>query len=159
MYNNIIENKEIMDRIMADTINKEVNLIILKALPKDYTYEQQLDVAKGLLLNDKETKKRKNKEEYEANKTRRQEKARNNGEQMTCCLKCDMKMKKNVLHNHIDNRVCITRQEELYGPLPTRRCELCRTKVKEHLYRKHLMSKKCIDRQEFLKELEEDEED
>ena len=105
---------------------------------------------------EKETKSRKNKEEYEANKINRQEKARKNGEELTRCLKCDMKMKKNVLQRHIGNRVCITRQEELYGPLPIIKCVLCNLKVKEYEMDKHENSKKCLDRQELLKELMED---
>ena len=155
MYSSIIENKEIMACLKSNIESYEANCIVLRAVRK-LSYEEQLVIAKGLLFNDKETKSRKNKEEYEANKINRQEKARKNGEELTQCLKCDMKMKKNVLHRHIGNRVCITRQEELYGPLPIIKCVLCNLKVKEYEMDKHENSKKCLDRQELLKELMEE---
>ena len=155
MYSSIIENKEIMACLKSNIESYEANCIVLNAVRK-LPYEEQLVIAKGLLFNDKQTKSRKNKEEYEANKTNRQEKARKNGEELTQCLKCDMKMKKNVLQRHIGNRVCIKRQEELYGPLPLIKCVLCNFKVKEYEMDKHENSKKCLDRQELLNELMEE---
>ena len=155
MYTRIEENEELMNSLRRNKDSLEANCYVLKAI-SNLPYEEQLVIAKGLLFNDKETKSRKNKEEYEANKTNRQEKARKNGEELTQCLKCDMKMKKNVLQRHIGNRVCITRQEELYGPLPLIKCVLCNLKVKEYEMDKHENSKKCLDRQELLKELMEE---
>ena len=156
MYNSIIDNDEVMSILRSDKENYEANCYILKAVSKE-PYSKQLQIAKGLILNDKETKSRKNKEEYEANKTNRQEKARNRGEELTQCILCNMKMKKNVLQRHINNRrVCISKQEELYGLLPVVNCSLCKLKVRECELDRHENSRKCRERQGLLSKLRDD---
>ena len=59
MYTNIIENEGIMSMLKADVENYESNCYILNAV-RNLPYEQQLVIAKGLLLKDKEIKSRKN---------------------------------------------------------------------------------------------------
>jgi hypothetical protein len=63
-----------------------------------------------------------------------------------------MKMKKNTLQRHINNRrVCISKQEELYGPLPKVNCSLCNLEVREYELDRHEYNRKCRERQGLLR--------
>mgnify|MGYP003109983993 CR=1 FL=1 len=155
MYTCIEDNKEIMTLLRRNKESLEANCYVLKAV-RNEPYEKQLEIAKGLLLNDKETKRRRNKEEYEANKVFRREEQMKRDNEMIQCPYCDVAIKAGSLFRHKNNRICIEKQEELYGPLDTTLCELCNLRVREVELDKHMDSKKCYDRQELIRQLNED---
>ena len=155
MYTSIEENEELMNSLRRNKDSLEANCYVLKAI-SNLPYEEQLVIAKGLLFNDTETKRRKNKEEYEANRIRRLEKQRERVNEMILCPYCDISIKSCSLQKHKNNSVCIEKQEELYGPLETTRCNLCELKIRIVELDKHKNNKKCLKRQELLKQLMED---
>ena len=132
MYTSIEENEELMNSLRRNKDSLEANCYVLKAI-SNLPYEEQLVIAKGLLFNDTETKRRKNKEEYEANRINRLEKQRERDNEMILCPYCDISIKSCSLQKHKNNSVCIEKQEELYGPLETTRCSLWQKKP--HLMR------------------------
>mgnify|MGYP001626717460 FL=1 len=155
MYTCIEDNKEIMTMLRRNKESLEANCYVLKAV-RNEPYEKQLEIAKGLLLNDKETKRRKNKEEYEANRLLRREEQRKRDNEMVECPYCDIKMKSCSLNKHKNNSICIEKQEELYGPMDKTKCDLCGLYVREVEVDRHKNSKKCSDRQELIRQLQED---
>ena len=156
MYTCIEDNNEIMTMLRRNKESLEANCYVLKAV-RNEPYEKQLEIAKGLLLNDKETKRRKNKEEYEANRLLRREEQRKRDNEMVECPYCTIKMKSCCLNKHKNNSICIEKQEELYGPMDKTKCDLCGLYIREVEVDRHQNSKKCSDRQELIRQLQEDE--
>jgi hypothetical protein len=155
MYSSIIENEEIMANLKSDKENYEVNCIILKQI-RNQPYESQLVVANALMANDRVTKSRINKENYEKNRTRRLEEQKKRDNEIGECPNCNMRMKKGLIQKHKNTKKCIDWYETQYGEIEKVKCELCKLSVKFVLLNKHENSKKCLDRQELLKELMEE---